>query len=60
MPLPKRKEPMVVLTCQVPPQIVECILAEAAREDRTRSNVIRRILKAHYADAAEPNKAVAA
>jgi hypothetical protein len=49
MPLPKSKEPpMVLVTCQVPPHIIEAIQAEAIREDRTRSNVIRRILKAHF------------
>ena len=59
MPLPpKPAEPMTVLTCQVPPRIVQRILAEAARDDRTRSYVIRRILKAHF-DAADAAKAAA-
>ncbi len=61
MLLPKPAEPMTVLTCQVPPRIVDRILAEAARDDRTRSYVIRRILKAHFdnLDAAETKTVVA-
>lgn len=51
-PPKKRVEPMVVLTCQVPPDIVKAILAEAQREERTRSDVVRRIFKSHFADKA--------
>jgi hypothetical protein len=59
IPLPKPElPPRTILSVQVPPRLAECIQAEARKDDRTPSYIVRRILAAHYRVDPDPARKV--
>jgi hypothetical protein len=51
--MPRRKlpdlEPMVTLAARVPANLAELIRRDAVEADRSRSQIVKRILSRHYA-----------